>query len=75
MKYACFLVDLQENGKRGVEKNEDEKSKNEIFSGGQEMTSFEIFLKEKRYVGFGDFFEITYSDLQVGFLGTIVLHQ
>ncbi|XP_060626760.2 queuine tRNA-ribosyltransferase accessory subunit 2 [Anolis sagrei] len=40
---------IQENGQTDVQKEEDEKSENVILSGSQEMTHFEICLKEKRY--------------------------
>ncbi|XP_054830071.1 queuine tRNA-ribosyltransferase accessory subunit 2 [Eublepharis macularius] len=40
---------LQENGKPTMEESKDEKTKTETLSGVQEMTAFEICLKEKRY--------------------------
>ncbi|XP_062983716.1 queuine tRNA-ribosyltransferase accessory subunit 2 [Elgaria multicarinata webbii] len=38
----------KENGQTDVEKKENEKT-NETFSGAEEITSFEIYLKDKRY--------------------------
>ncbi|XP_053168786.1 queuine tRNA-ribosyltransferase accessory subunit 2 isoform X3 [Hemicordylus capensis] len=40
---------IKENGKPDAEKKEAEKIKSETSNGAQEMTSFEIYLKEKRF--------------------------
>ncbi|XP_066478428.1 queuine tRNA-ribosyltransferase accessory subunit 2 isoform X2 [Tiliqua scincoides] len=42
---------LIENGKLAAEKKEDQKTKSETCEGAQDMSSFEICLKDKRYQG------------------------
>lgn len=46
-----FFAGIKEDEKTEVRKDE-EKTKDETCSEAQEMTSFEIYLKEIKYVGF-----------------------
>lgn len=46
----CFIAALKQNGAQDLEKNGTEEDQEEVVKADPEMTPFEIFLKEKRYL-------------------------